>query len=196
MLKRLLDIIISLIGIILLFIPFLFVAVLIKLDSPGPVFFRQARVGKDGKVFKVFKLRTMVVDAEDRWKKDFKSVDFSSYYFQNENDPRITMVGRFLRRGFDELPQIINVLWGDMSLAGPRPEVPEIVAGYNEQEKERLKVKPGITCLSILHGRGDLTTQQTLAYDLEYVKNISFLLDLKILFATLWVVLVTGRGAK
>jgi len=195
MLKRALDIVVSLTGLILLSPFFIIVALLIKLDSGGPVMFLQTRVGKDGKQFSMYKLRTMISEA-DMLRRPISKEELSTSSFQQKDDPRITKIGRFLRRGFDELPGLLNVLKGDMSLVGPRPEVPDIVHLYSEREKIRLKVKPGITGMAIIKGRGDLTIQQTLDWDIYYVEHYSLWLDVKVLFATLWVVLVTGRGAR
>jgi len=195
MLKRALDITVSLIGLVLLSPFFLIIALLIKLDSSGPIMFLQTRVGKDGKLFSIYKFRTMISEA-DMLRRPISKSELSSSSFQKKHDPRITRIGKFLRRGFDELPGLLNVLKGDMSLVGPRPEVPDVVQLYSEREKSRLKVKPGITGMAIIKGRGDLTIQQTLDWDIYYIEHCSFRLDLKILFATLWVVLVTGRGAR
>ncbi|MFA5400926.1 MAG: sugar transferase [Dehalococcoidia bacterium] len=195
MLKRALDIIVSLMGLILLSPFFLVVALLIRLDSPGPAIFSQTRVGRNGKPFPLYKFRSMIQDA-DMLRKPLSKVELSAVSFQQKDDPRITRLGRFLRRGFDELPGLLNVLRGDMSLVGPRPEVPDVVNLYSEREKIRLKVKPGITGLAIIKGRGDLTVQETLDWDIYYVEHRCFTMDLKILFATLWVVLVTGKGAR
>jgi len=195
MLKRLLDITLSLLGLILLSPFFLVVALLIKLDSSGPVMFLQTRVGKGGKPFSIYKFRTMISEA-DVLRRPISKAELSSSSFQQKDDPRITRMGRFLRRGFDELPGLLNVLKGEMSLVGPRPEVPDIVHLYSDREKIRLNVKPGITSMAIIKGRGDLTIQETLAWDIYYVEHYSFWLDLKILFATLWVVLITGKGAR
>ncbi|MFA5078479.1 MAG: sugar transferase [Dehalococcoidia bacterium] len=195
MIKRALDIVVSLAGLILLSPFFMVVALLIRLDSPGPAIFSQIRVGKDGKLFSIYKFRTMISEA-DTVRKLISREDMDLISFQQENDPRITKLGRFLRRGFDELPGLLNVLKGDMSLVGPRPEVPYMVELYSEKERKRLKVKPGLTGLAIVKGRGDLTIQETLEWDIYYVENRSFAIDIKILFATLWVVLVTGKGAR
>ncbi len=152
-------------------------------------------MGKNGKVFKIYKFRTMTVGAENL-SPSYGREDLSKLRFQQEYDHRITRMGKFLRRGFDELPGLINVLKGEMSLVGPRPEVPEIVELYDARERKRLEVKPGITGLVIVRGRGDLTIQETIDYDLKYVEDQSLLLDARILLQTLWVVLMSGRGAR
>jgi lipopolysaccharide/colanic/teichoic acid biosynthesis glycosyltransferase len=182
---------VSLFGLIILSPLFLIIAILIKLDSEGPVFYRGERIGKDGKPFRIFKFRTMVKDAE-KLGGPSTSVD----------DPRLTKFGKFLRKyKLDELPQLINVLKGEMSLVGPRPEVPEEVATYSEKEKEILKVKPGMTDFASLWDfheeeilKGSKDPHQTyrekikpmkLKLALEYVEKRSFFTDLKIIFLTI-----------
>ena len=195
MLKRSFDIVVSLAGTVLLFIPLLIVAALIKFDSSGPVFFKQDRVGKNGKIFKLYKLRTMSAGADKIWKDNFKLVNLSGYFFQSPVDPRITRMGKLLRRGIDELPQFINVLKGEMSLVGPRPEIPEIVGLYTGKQRQLLQVLPGLVCLSSIKGRGALSTEQIINYDLDYLSERSFLLDIKIMLIALWVS-ITGKGAR
>jgi lipopolysaccharide/colanic/teichoic acid biosynthesis glycosyltransferase len=153
---------------------FLIVAIGIKIDSEGPVFFRHDRVGKDGKIFKMYKFRTMCSNVEP--------------YAVNpldHDDLRITRLGWYLRRmSLDELPQLINVLKGEMSLVGPRPEMPFIVAEYNEIHKERLKAVPGITGLWQLSGDRSKAIHENMDYDLYYIRNMSFFLDIAILIET------------
>lgn len=194
--KRIIDIVSSFICIIIFSPVFIIAPILIKIDSKGPVLFIQKRVGKNGKYYNTYKFRTMVVNDENNFYKKFKAENIKELIFQEENDPRITKIGKILRRGFDELPQLFNVLKGDMSLVGPRPEIPEIVKLYDERHKIRLKVKPGITGLAIIRGRGDIPLEETINIDLEYIKNWSVWLDIKILFKTLYVILITGRGAR
>lgn len=181
--KRITDILLSLV-IIALGLPFLIIAaILIKIDSSGPVFFLQDRVGLNGVIFKVYKLRTMVDKAE-----------IKGPVLTQENDPRVTRIGWFLRRtSFDEFPQFFNVLLGDMSIIGPRPEVPSIVKDYTEFQKQVLKYKPGITGIVQVNGRAALPIDVKLAMDVEYYAKASFWSDLKILLLTP-VVILTNRG--
>ena len=167
----------------------LFIALIVKLTSDGPVIYRQERVGKDERVFVCYKFRTMVKDAEK----------MSGPRLAGEKDPRVTPVGRFLRRyRLDELPQLYNILRGDMSFVGPRPERPEFVKKFNERipgYRERHRVRPGATGLAQVYGAYETDAETKLKYDLIYVYNLSFLLDMRILFKTISVVL-TGKGAR
>jgi len=184
-LKHTLDIVVSLIGLTLLLIPFAFIALAIKVGSKGPVFFRQERVGLNGKVFKTWKFRTMIVGAVKR----------GLGYNVAQDDPRVTRVGRFLRSwGLDELPQLVNVLKGEMSIVGPRPTLQYQVDRYDEFQRRRLLAKPGITGWALIHGRNLLSWEERIKYDVWYVDHWSILLDLWIMLKTLWVVLVTREG--
>jgi exopolysaccharide biosynthesis polyprenyl glycosylphosphotransferase len=180
----------------LLLAPLFFsVAVAIKLGDGGPALFRQARVGKDGRSFTVYKFRTMVVDAEARKAQLAVLNETGGVLFKMRKDPRITPVGELLRRwSLDELPQLINVICGDMSLVGPRPPLPDEVAKYPDHVRRRLAVKPGITGLWQVNGRSDLSWDESVRLDLRYVENWSLMLDLQILWKTLSAV-TGGSGA-
>jgi exopolysaccharide biosynthesis polyprenyl glycosylphosphotransferase len=172
-----------------------FVAMAIKIADGGPALFRQTRVGKDGRTFTVYKFRTMVLDAEDRKAHLADRNEHDGVLFKIRGDPRITKVGRWLRRwSVDELPQLINVLRGDMSMVGPRPALPDEAARYHQHVRRRLMVKPGITGLWQVNGRSDLSWDESVRLDLRYVENWSFVLDLQILWKTLSAVL-RGSGA-
>jgi exopolysaccharide biosynthesis polyprenyl glycosylphosphotransferase len=194
--KRMLDVTVSGLMLILLTPLFLVVALAIKLTSPGPVFFSQVRVGMNKRQFKLYKFRSMVADAEA------KKAALAAYNemqggpaFKMKNDPRVTKVGRFIRKtSIDELPQLWNVLKGEMSLVGPRPPLPLEVEQYEWLQRRRLSIKPGITCLWQIGGRNNLTFEQWMELDKAYCDNWSFWLDLKILLKTIPVVLL-GRGA-
>lgn len=188
-LKRFFDIVFSVLLTLVLSPVLLVIAVAIKCDSKGPVIFKQKRVGMDGKPFIIYKFRTMVKNAEALFKLNIDKDNLGSLIFQDKNDSRVTRVGSFLRRtSLDELPQLINVLIGNMSLVGPRPEIPAVADYYNDVQRLRLKVKPGITGLAQVSGRGEIELDRTIGYDLEYIRNFSFLLDIKILFKTVVVV--------
>ncbi|MEI6421678.1 MAG: exopolysaccharide biosynthesis polyprenyl glycosylphosphotransferase [Lentisphaerota bacterium] len=185
------------ISLLSLFLPIFFLtAFAILLDSPGPIFFRQTRVGRKGRLFTLYKFRSMIVDAESLKKgiSDGKTFE-DNVTFKMKNDPRVTRVGRFIRRySIDELPQLFNVVKGEMSLVGPRPPVPEEVEKYSQGDSGRLLVKPGITCLWQISGRSELTFKQQVELDKQYIDSQSILLDIKILLKTIPAVL-TGKGA-
>lgn len=184
MAKRIFDIAVSL-SVIILTLPIWFLIMLaIKLETNGPAFFRQERVGKNGKIFEIIKFRTMYSDTSK-----------FEYSPSNPNDKRITNVGKFLRKtSLDEFPQFLNILKGDMSMVGPRPEMPFIVEKYKSWERQRLKVKPGLTGLWQIMGRKDLPLHESLEYDFYYIKNQSLLLDMSILIKTIPTILL-GKGA-
>jgi lipopolysaccharide/colanic/teichoic acid biosynthesis glycosyltransferase len=190
MIKRLFDLLLALLALIVLAPLFLVVGLLIKLDSPGPVFYRGDRVGKDGMLFKMFKFRTMVVNA-----------DQIGSALTRSGDPRVTCVGHFLRKWkIDEFPQLLNIILGQMSVVGPRPEAPCYVEHYNPEQRDVLQVRPGITGLTQVRFRHEETLlqrctnleeeyiekimPQKLALDLEYVEDQSLLLDLKLIIGT------------
>ena len=182
-------------ALILLFPLFVLLTVLIRLHDRGPAFFTQVRVGKNGRVFKIYKFRTMVVDAEQRRTQLLDRNDTDGVLFKLRNDPRVTAVGAHLRRwSIDELPQLFNVLLGQMSLVGPRPALPDEAARYAEHVRRRLVVKPGLTGLWQVNGRSDLNWEESVRLDLRYVENWSFALDLQILWKTISV-MIRGSGA-
>ncbi len=177
--KRLLDLFISIAAISIFFLPSLLISVLIKLESKGPVFFYQMRVGKDGKDFLMYKFRTMIEGAEHKG----KGLEIE------KNDTRITHVGNLLRlTSMDEFPQFINILKGEMSFIGPRPTVRSQVEKYTERQRRRLEVKPGITGLAQVSGRNALSWPERIEKDIEYIDNYSLWLDVKIFFRTFSVV--------
>ena len=182
--KRLFDIVVCLISLIILVPIFIIIAVLIKLDSKGPVFFIQDRVGKDGKIFQIYKFRTMVSNAEKM-----------GLGYVMKDDPRITRIGKYLRlTGVDELPQVFNVLRGEMSLVGPRPTLVYQVEKYSSWERRRLEMKPGITSLMLISGHNTLTWPERIKNDIWYIDHWSFWLDIKILIKTFWIINFTRKG--
>lgn len=184
-LKRMLDIILSAFGILILSPIFLIVSLWIKIDSKGPIVFRQIRVGLNGENFTIYKFRTMVVDAEKKRELEIDPGNLENFVFQSKSDNRITRSGAFLRKSsLDEIPQLFNVFIGNMSLVGPRPEIPDIVKYYSEAYAQRLLVPPGITGLAQISGRGEIELGKTVYYDLTYIKEFSLWLDVKILFKT------------
>jgi len=193
--KRVLDVAVSGLGIVLSFPLACLIALVIKLDSPGPVLFRQVRVGQGGNPFVFYKFRSMFAGAEGI-KRDFLHLnEMDGPVFKLFNDPRITRVGRLLRKSsLDELPQLYNVFIGDMSLVGPRPPVPEEVRLYKPWQMRRLAVKPGITCLWQVSGRSCIGFDEWMRLDIQYIQNRSFLLDMRILARTIPAV-ISGRGA-
>lgn len=195
-LKRLLDLLVAAVLLVIISPLWLFIVLWIRSDSTGAAIFEQKRVGLGGRTYTIYKFRTMIQNAEDLMKDRLEKVkDLENFVFQEKDDPRITRSGRFLRKtSFDELPQLLNILIGNMSLVGPRPEVPELVKLYTPEQFQRLNVLPGVTGLAQVNGRSELTLGETMAYDLEYVRVWSFWLDLKILWKTIFVVF-TGKGA-
>jgi len=181
--KRIFDIWASGLALIVLLPIFAVIGIFIKLDSKGPVFFVQERAGKDGKIFKAYKLRTMVDNA----------VAIGGEKI-SQNDSRITRVGKHLRWGIDELPQLINVFKGDMSLVGPRPTLIEQVNQYSKEHKRRLEMKPGITGWALVNGRNILSWPEKIELDIWYINHWSLWLDLKILIKTICVVIFTREG--
>ena len=194
--KRMTDFVLALLGLAILSPVFMIVAFPIKWDDPkGTVFFSQERVGKDGELFKMYKFRSMYVDAEERLANLLEHNEVSGAMFKMKEDPRVTKIGACIRKcSIDELPQLFNVLMGDMSLVGPRPALIREVAEYTSYDKQRLLVTPGISGLWQVSGRSRLTFAQMVALDLEYVTTRSYWMDIKILFKTVKVV-CKGDGA-
>jgi exopolysaccharide biosynthesis polyprenyl glycosylphosphotransferase len=186
--KSLMDILMAITGLILTIPILLFLCIAIKLETPGPAFYLQERVGRNGKYFKVIKLRSMGVDAEKK-----------GAQWADKNDPRVTKIGAFIRKTrIDEIPQLINVLQGDMSMIGPRPERPIFTAQFNEEIPgfvKRLAVKPGVTGWAQVNGGYDISPNEKLKLDLYYIENRSIFMDIKIIFKTVQIVL-TGEGAR
>lgn len=193
--KRAMDLVLTVLALLALSPLLVLIAIAIKLDSPGPVLFRQVRIGKGGKPFVLYKFRSMVDGADKQQEALRRATGRSPLLFKLRDDPRVTRVGRILRRtSLDELPQFWNVLKGEMSVVGPRPPVPEEVAEYQDWHLQRLLVTPGLTGLWQVNGRSDLTFDEMVRLDLYYVENWSPWLDLKVMLRTVPVVL-TGRGA-
>jgi lipopolysaccharide/colanic/teichoic acid biosynthesis glycosyltransferase len=193
--RRTADVVVSLAGLILALPIAAIVAIAIRLDSPGPIVFRQTRIGRNGKPFTFYKFRGMFVDAHKRWPElyaySYAPGELDTLRFHPAHDPRVTRVGRSIRRtSVDEILNLWNVLLGDMTLVGPRPEIPEMLVYYGDARTQILAVKPGVTSLAKVTGRDELTFGETLRLDLEYLRRRSLLLDLKILGATVLTVLL------
>ena len=181
--KRLVDILLSIPGLILLGILIIPISILIYLEDKGPIFYNGARLGKNGDIFYMYKFRSMKVNAPD-----IRQADGST--FNSEDDPRLTKVGKFLRKtSLDELPQLFNVLKGDMSLVGPRPPIPREVIQYNKYQYQRLLVKPGITCYWQISGRNNIDFDEWVELDLKYIKERNLFKDIYIILMTLPVLL-------
>jgi len=189
-LKRAVDIICSLIGLIVLMPILVIVAILIRIESKGSIFFAQDRVGKDGIVFKMYKFRSMVINAEELKEKLANENERTGPMFKIKNDPRITKVGRIIRKtSIDELPQLINILKGEMSIVGPRPSLVNEVNEFEEWMLERLSIKPGLTCYWQVGGRNDIEFNQWMKLDIKYVEERSILIDAKLILKTLFVLI-------
>lgn len=197
LIKRVMDIAGGLVGIVITLIFFPFVALAIKLDSPGPVLFSQIRIGRNGRRFKIYKFRSMYMDAEERKKELEKQNEIQGLMFKMENDPRITKVGKFIRKtSIDELPQFYNVLKGDMSLVGTRPPTEDEFERYTQYYRRRISMTPGLTGLWQVSGRSEIDDfDDVVKYDLKYIDGWSLTLDMKILIKTIWVVFA-GKGSK
>lgn len=186
--KRAFDILFSLVGMLIASPVMLTVALLIKLEDPrGPIFFSQTRVGKDGYPFKMYKFRSMVTDAEERLEQLLHKNEIKGAMFKMKEDPRVTRIGRWIRKtSIDELPQLWNVLRGEMSLVGPRPPVPREILQYSDRDLQRLSVTPGCTGLWQVSGRNRLSFHEMVDLDLQYIETQSVWLDLRIIWRTVW----------
>ena len=187
--KRAMDIIGSLCGIILLSPLLIIVALAIKIEDPrGSIFFSQQRCGKDNKLFPMYKFRSMVSNAEELLEELMEHNEMDGPVFKIKEDPRITRVGKFIRKtSIDELPQLFNILRGDMSIVGPRPAIPHEVAEYSDYHKQRLLVKPGLTCIWQVSGRNSIGFEEWMDMDLEYIEKRNLWMDIKLIFKTVGV---------
>ncbi len=188
--KRVFDMIFSFLLLVILFLPFVFIGILIKLTSKGPILYSWKVVGKDGVYFNSFKFRTMVINA-DKMKEQLKDKnEMSGPFFKIEDDPRVTHVGKFLRKySIDELPQFISVFLGSMSIVGPRPPLQTEYVNFTDFQKQKLSVKPGITCLWQVQGRNNINdANEWIKKDLEYISKRSFIFDIKIIVKTIFAV--------
>ena len=186
--KRIIDIVASFTGLILLSPLILIVSMLIKLESKGEVIFKQKRVGLNGKEFYMYKFRSMVINAEELKEQLESQNEMSGPMFKIKDDPRITKVGKFIRKtSIDELPQLINVIKGDMSLVGPRPSLPKEVEKFEQWMMERLEVKPGLTCIWQISGRNSIDFEYWMKLDIKYVRERDFKLDIKLILKTILV---------
>ena len=186
--KRSIDVICSIMGLIALSPIFLIVSILIRLESKGEIIFKQKRVGLNGEEFEIYKFRSMVANAEELKEKLAEENEMSGPMFKMKDDPRITKVGKFIRKtSIDELPQLINVVKGEMSLVGPRPSLPKEVAEFEEWMNERLLVKPGLTCYWQVSGRNNIDFEDWMKLDIRYVRERNFWLDIKLILKTILV---------
>jgi lipopolysaccharide/colanic/teichoic acid biosynthesis glycosyltransferase len=188
-LRRVVEVTVAVMALAVAWPVMLAVALIVKLDTPGPALFRQTRVGLNGRLFRFYKFRTLYADSRQRFPElytyKYTPEQIRSLRFKREVDPRITPAGQWLRKStLDELPNFWNLLKGDIALVGPRPEIPEMVPHYLPAQLRKFSVKPGITGLAQTHGRGKLSFQDTIAYDLEYVRRRSVLLDMQLIFRT------------
>ena len=197
LIKRVIDIIGGLTGLAITAVLFPFIALALRIDSPGPVLFSQIRIGRNGRRFKIYKFRSMYMDAEEKKKELEKLNEMQGLMFKMENDPRITKVGKFIRKtSIDELPQFYNVVKGDMSLVGTRPPTEDEFEKYNQYYRRRISMTPGLTGLWQVSGRSEVENfDDVVKYDLKYIDGWSLTLDFKILLRTIWVV-AAGRGSK
>ena len=186
--KRLIDIICSFMGLLAFSPLFIIIAIIIKFTSKGPVFFSQKRVGKYGREFDMYKFRSMVVNAEELKEKLAAQNEMSGPMFKMKDDPRVTKVGKFIRKtSIDELPQLWNILKGDMSLVGPRPSLPKEVAQFEDWMYKRLEVKPGLTCYWQVSGRNNIDFEDWMKLDVKYVEERNLWIDIKLICKTVFV---------
>ena len=194
--KRFFDICLSAAALVVLSPLLLALAILIYLEDKGPVIYSQTRIGKDGRAFKLYKFRSMCVDADEKLKDLQKLNERDGPVFKIKNDPRVTKVGKFIRKTcIDELPQLVNIIKGDMSIVGPRPPLPNEVEQYNSYQKQRLLVVPGLTCYWQIQKGEETTFDEWVELDLKYIKERSILLDFRLILLTFKVIL-SGKGAE
>lgn len=194
--KRFFDICISFAALVVLSPLLLVIAILIYLEDKGPVIYSQTRIGKDGRAFKLYKFRSMCVDADEKLKDLQKLNERDGPVFKIRDDPRVTKVGKFIRKTcIDELPQLVNIIKGDMSIVGPRPPLPNEVEQYNSYQKQRLLVVPGLTCYWQIQKGEETTFDEWVELDLKYIKERSILLDFRLILLTFKVIL-SGKGAE
>lgn len=193
--KRTMDLIGSVCGIVIISPLMLILAALVKISSPGPVIFKQERVGLHGKPFYMYKFRSMYVNADGKLKEMMKDNEQTGHAFKIKNDPRITRTGKWIRRfSIDELPQLINIIKGDMSIVGPRPILTFQMEECSQYERQRLVVQPGLTCYWQIGGRADVTWEEWVELDLDYIEDMSLWTDIKMIVKTIPAVL-SGDGA-
>lgn len=194
--KRIIDIVLSAVGLVCLSPVFLIVAILMKKEEPnGPIFFNQVRVGKNGKEFTMYKFRSMCVDAEEKLEELLSKNEIEGAMFKMKDDPRVTKIGKYIRRkSIDELPQLLNVLRGDMTLIGPRPPLPREVKEYSRYDMQRLLVKPGCSGLWQVSGRNETGFEEMVELDIQYIKEQSLMNDIAIIWKTVKV-MVKPNGA-
>ena len=194
--KRFFDICLSTAALVVLSPLLLVIAILIYLEDKGPVIYSQTRIGKDGRAFKLYKFRSMCVDADEKLKDLQKLNERDGPVFKIRDDPRVTKVGKFIRKTcIDELPQLVNIIKGDMSIVGPRPPLPNEVEKYNSYQKQRLLVVPGLTCYWQIQKGEETTFDEWVELDLKYIKERSILLDFRLILLTFKVIL-SGKGAE
>ena len=194
--KRFFDICLSAAALVVLSPLLLVIAILIYLEDKGPVIYSQTRVGKDGRAFKLYKFRSMCVDADEKLKDLQKLNERDGPVFKIRDDPRVTKIGKFIRKTcIDELPQLVNIIKGDMSIVGPRPPLPNEVEQYNSYQKQRLLVVPGLTCYWQIQKGEETTFDEWVELDLKYIKERSILLDFRLILLTFKVIL-SGKGAE